>query len=196
MADYRIGDGWKTAVFFVLAVLAVCAVSYMSGRVKGRRIGHDAGYSAGYESGWNAPRPADTVWQETVRYVERPVPVQTTPAGMELLPLGTAAQMQARLDSLLAVRPDTVQVEVPVHIEAKYYAGDGYEAQVSGWHPSLDWIRIRQQTGIVTPATPAVPAAQRRVRLCVGITAGPGVLWTPEGVKAGAGVAAGLTLSF
>lgn len=194
MADYRIVGGWKTPVFFVLAVLIVCAVSYMAGRVKGRRIGYGGGYSDGYEAGWSAPHPADTEWLEVIKYVDRPVPVSSIPAGVELLPVGTLAQMQARIDSLLAVQPDTAFVEIPVPIEARYYAGEEYEAQVSGWHPSLDWIRIRQQTGIVTPATPQPP--KRGIHVSFGATAGYGIMWTPDGVRAGPGATAGLTLSF
>lgn len=190
---------WKTPVFFVLAVLIVCAVSNIVGLVRGRRIGREAGlregYEAGYEAGYAAPHPGDTIYIVDTNYHPAPVPAASKPSGTEALLLGTIAELSARVDSLRAVKPDTAFVEVPVPIETRTYREEDYEAQVSGWHPSLDWIKVYPQTAIVTQwAEP--PAPKRRPRVGFGLTAGAAGVWTPDGWKAGPGAAAGVTLEF
>ncbi len=191
MADYRID--WKTPVFFVLAVLLVCAVSYFAGRVKGRRIGYEVGYSEGFAAGWAAPHPADTATRTDTVFIDRPAPVSSIPAGVELLPVGTLAQMQARVDSLLAVQPDTAFVEIPVPIETKRYGGrpgDEYEAQVSGWHPSLDWIEVYSRTQTITSTI-----VKDAPHWSLGVTAGPGLLYDGN-LHAGLGIVAGVQFRF
>lgn len=189
MADDRMN--WKTPVFFVLAVLLVCLASYIAGRVKGREMGRQQGYSEGFEAGWSAPHPADTVFRVDTVFHDRPVPVSSIPAGVELLPVGTLAQMQARIDSLLAVQPDTAFVEIPVPIEVRQYADSTYRAQVSGWHPSLDWIEIYQKTQTITERIPDTR------RWTWGVSAGPGVFIAPDGkVRPGAGAVFGLQYRF
>lgn len=188
MADDRID--WKTPVFFVLAVLCVCVVSYFAGRVKGRRIGYEVGYSEGFAAGWAAPHPADTATRTDTVFIDRPVPVSSIPAGVELLPVGTLAQMQARVDSLLAVRPDTAFVEVPVPIEVRQYADSTYRAQVSGWHPSLDWIEVRKTTQTITSTI-----VKEAPRWSLGVTAGPGLLYDGN-LHAGLGIVAGVQFRF
>ena len=83
-----------------------------------------------------------------------------------------------------------------VEIERREYAGEDYRAVVSGWHPSLDLIEVFPKTiYIQSEVTTQQPA--KRARLGFGLTAGPAVIWTPgNGVQAGAGVAAGITLNF
>lgn len=191
---------WKTPVFFVLAVLIVCAVSNIAGLVKGRRIGREAGlrdgYAAGYADGFAAPHPGDTIYIADTNYHPAPVPAASKPSGMERILLGTIAELSARVDSLRAVKPDTAFVEVPVPIETRTYREEDYEAQVSGWHPSLDWVKVYPKTAIVTQwAEP--PAQKRRPRAGIGIAAGPGAFWTPQaGVQFGAGAVVGLTVTF
>ena len=69
---------WRTPVFFVLAVLCVCLVSYFAGRVKGRRIGWEKGAEAGYAEGYAAVHPSDTLVRVDTLLIDRPVPVYTT----------------------------------------------------------------------------------------------------------------------
>lgn len=140
----------KTAIYGAFAVLVVCLVSFIAGSVNGRRMG----WQKGYEEGWNAPHPADTEWVEREVYVDKPVPVEVIPAGVEMCPIGTVAEMRARIDSLLNLKPDTAFVEIPVPIEAKLYKDSLYEAQVSGWHPSLDWVKIKEKTAYISVPYP------------------------------------------
>lgn len=193
--------GWKTPDSFVFAVLIVCAVSNIAGRVKGRRIGREAGlrdgYAAGYADGYAAPHPSDTTYIVTdTSHHEAPTPVTAKPSGTEKMLLGTIAELMARIDSLRAVKPDTAFVEVPVPTEVKTYRGEDYEAQVSGWHPSLDWVNVYPKTIVVTQwADP--PAPKRRTRVGVGAAAGPGVFWAPQaGTQFGAGAVVGLSITF
>lgn len=83
-----------------------------------------------------------------------------------------------------------------VEIERRVYQGDDYRAVVEGWRPQLAEIAVYPktvylQTEITQPAPP-----RPRVTLGFGATAGPAVIWTPEGVKFGAGIAAGLSFTF
>lgn len=115
-------------------------------------IGKGNGYQKGYSDALSSFKSDTVVVRDTIVY-DHPVPVAVKPAGMEMYPAGTLAQMQHLLDSLSAFKPDTTFVEIPVPIETKRYGGrpgDEYEAQVSGWHPSLDWIKVNQQTAYIT----------------------------------------------
>ena len=188
-------DSRKQAVFFVLAALLVCLVANIAGGIYGRRIGRQKGYAEGFEAGYNTPHPADTVVRVDTFVVDRPVPVSVKPFGVEMLPVGTLAQMRARIDSLSSIKPDTAFVEMPVPIEVKTYGGkdgDEYEAQVSGWNPSLDWIAVYPRTITITQTIPAPP------RPCVGfaVTAGPGAVWNGKAVTGGLGIVAGLSVRF
>lgn len=192
MADDRIRD-WKTPVFFVLAVLLCCLVSYFAGRVKGRRIGWEKGAEAGYEAGYAAVHPSDTLVRVDTLLIDRPVPESSKPSGTETLLLGTIAELSARVDSLRAAKPDTAFVEVPVPIKVKTYKGEDYEAQVSGWHPSLDYIKTFPKTITITEwAEPEPPG-----RWSIGVTAGPGVFWNhADGVRPGVGAVLGVQFRF
>lgn len=164
---------WKTPVFFVLSVLLVCLASYFGGRVKGRKMGREQGFWDGYEAGWNAPHPADTVFViDTVR-IEKPVPVE---------------RVVVRSDTIAVV--DTVAfadtLYVPVPIEQVMYEDSTYRAQVSGWHPSLDWIEVYQRTQVITERIPD------KRRWTWGVSAGAGVFIGPDGkVRPGAGAIVG-----
>lgn len=174
MADNRVN--WKTPVFFVLAVLLVCLASYIAGRVKGREIGRQQGYEAGYADGWAAPHPGDTVIVRDTVLVDRPVPVE---------------RLVVRTDTLVVVDQQTDTLFVPVPIEQMTYEGEDYKAQVSGWHPSLDWIEVRKTTQIITERIPDTR------RWTWGVAAGPGVFIAPDGkVRPGAGAVLGLQYRF
>lgn len=92
-------------------------------------------------------------------------------------------------------RTDTLYMAV--EIERKTYQGDDYRAVVTGWRPELAEIAVFPktvylQTEVTQPAEPA----RRRTRAGFGFTAGPAVIWTPDGWKTGAGVAGGLSITF
>lgn len=82
-----------------------------------------------------------------------------------------------------------------VEIERRVYQGDDYRAVVEGWRPELAEIAVYPKTVYLqTEVTQQAP--QPRVRFGFGATAGPAVIWTPDGIKGGAGLAAGLTIFF
>lgn len=132
----------------------------------------------------------DTTWIYDTTVIERPVPVAVKPAGVEMLPVGTLAQLQARIDSLLSVRPDTAFVEVPVSLETKTYRGEDYEAQISGFRPSLDWVKTFPQTAYIKETV------QDTRRWTFGISAGPGILWDGRSIHGGIGAVAGVQWRF
>lgn len=142
---------------------------------------------------------ADTlVIRDTIRE-KYPVPVQSTPKGYELVKAGTLADLRAHISALeAAAAPDTVEVQIPVEIESREYGGkegDDYRAVVSGFRPSLDLIEVYPKTVYLqTEVTRQAP--RPRVRFGFGAAAGPAVIWTPDGVKGGAGIAAGLSVTF
>lgn len=98
---------------------------------------------------------------------------------------------------------DTIRLRdtlyLAVEIESREYGGkegDDYRAVVSGFRPSLDLIEVYPKT-VYVQNTVETQQSKRGARLGFGATAGPAVIWTPDaGVKAGAGVAAGVTICF
>ena len=148
---------------------------------------------AGYAAGYAAVHPSDTLVRVDTLLVDHPVPESSKPSGTEALLLGTIAELSARVDSLRAAKPDTAFVEVPVPIEVKTYKGEDYEAQVSGWHPSLDYIKTFPKTITITEwAEPPQPG-----RWSIGVTAGPGVFWNhADGVRPGVGAVLGVQFRF
>lgn len=128
--------------------LLVCGIILVGGF--GFKFGDKRGYSRGYSDGYSAYHNPDTVWKADTEYIDKPVPYEVKPSGVEMWPIGTLAQLKAKLDSLSAVTPDTAYVEIPVPIETKLYQDSTYRAQVSGWHPSLDWLEVYQKTAYIT----------------------------------------------
>lgn len=109
-----------------------------------------------------------TIIRDTVRIAE-PAVVSARPLAPVL-----AALPIARTDSGAdtASRPDTAMVVV--RPESREYAGDGYRAWVSGWHPSLDSIAFERTATIERIAVPTPPR-----RFSIGVQAGYGL--TPAG---------------
>lgn len=185
----------KAIVIGLVFVLIMCVGSYIAGRVKGREIGWNRGYAEGFAVGYAAPHPSDTSAVIDTSHYDHPEPVDVKPAqpsdnGRERLLLGTIAELQARLDSLKASKPDTAFVEIPVPIEVKTYADSTYRAQVSGYRPSLDWIEVYQRTQTITQYIDH-PAP----RWSFGVTGGLGVVWS-DGMRIGPGIVAGLQYRF
>lgn len=179
------------AKWAVLAALALCPASYIGGRVYGRRIDHDKGFSEGYEAGYFAPHPADTVFRIDTLRESYPAPVAVTPAGYELAPIGTLADLRAQVDSLAASCPDTVEVYRPVPMERQEYRKPNYYAVVSGYHPSLEHIETYNEKEYITNyVTRPAP------RWSFGATAGLGVVVDGQGAHAGPAVAVGLHYRF
>ena len=155
-------------------------------------IGRERGYGQGYSDAMNQPHKADTVWKIDTHFVEKPVPYYAEPSGVEMFPIGTLAQLQAMIDSLQSVKSDTTFVEMPVPIETKKYGGqkgDEYEAQVSGWHPSLDWIKVYPTTAYITNTK----VVQKKFG--ISVSAGPSVLWNGAW-HAGVGATFGVSYTF
>lgn len=82
-----------------------------------------------------------------------------------------------------------------VEIERRVYQGDDYRAVVEGWRPQLAEIAVFPKT-VYLQTEVTQHASRPRVRFGFGATAGPAVIWTPDGVKGGAGIAAGLSVTF
>ena len=183
-------DKVKRLIIAAFLAILFCVGCNIAGRVHGRKIGYNKGYEAGFVAGYDAPHKADTEYVDKPVYIEKPVPVEIKPAGVEMYPVGTIAQLQRQLDTLAAAKPDTAFVEIPVPVEVKTYADSTYRAQVSGYRPSLDWIEVYQRTTTITQYIDH-PAP----RWSFGATAGPGVFWSGE-VRFGIGVVVGASYRF
>ncbi|MCR5327175.1 MAG: hypothetical protein K6E37_10615 [Bacteroidales bacterium] len=150
------------------------------------KVSRKRGYSSGYSDALASIKP-DTEYVDKPVYIDKPVPVEVKPAGQEFYPVGTVAQLKKVIDSLAAVRPDTAFVEIPVPMETRHYRDEKdstYEAQVTGYRATLDWVKVRQRTAYIdipipTPVYPELlisPAAS--------------VYFDPGGLMLGGGVAA------
>ena len=148
-------DQAKTILFGLIFVLLMCAASYSAGRVKGREIGHKVGYKEGYES----PHPSDTIIVRDTLLIDHPIVVEKEKIRTEYIPLKDTIRIT---DSLY----------IPIPIEAKIYKGEDYEAQVSGYHPELDWVRVFPQTTTITQYI-----ERKTSHFGFSVTAGPGVVW-------------------
>jgi hypothetical protein len=137
------------------------------------------------------------VYVDTTIYVDKPVPVEVTPKGYELVPVGTidrvSQKIQALEDSLdkkpkIVVRDSLIYIDVPM--EQKHYGDSTYDAWVSGYHPALDSLHIHQRTAFIKVSTAAKP---KHWRVTIGPQAGYG--FTPKGWQpyAGVGITAGYT---
>lgn len=130
----------KNIIWIILVALLLVLVAYVGGRVRGSELGYDRGYQVGYDSGYVAHHPADTEFVIVPVPDPYPVPVEVTPAGYELAPIGTLAQLRDRIDSLSSAVHDTTEIYAPIQIEEKEYRKPEYYAVVRGWHPELKYI--------------------------------------------------------
>ena len=91
------------------------------------------------------------------------------------------------------IQHDSVLVEVP--IETRVYEEDSlYRAVVTGWQPELEELTIYPTTTTIT-ITETVKT--KPPKLSFGLTAGPGIVITPQGqTHGGLGITAGLQYRF
>ena len=140
----------KYATLFIVVCLAIVAAGFAC------KFARSRGYKAGWADAYASFKP-DTEYVDKPVYIDKPVPVEVKPAGQEFYPVGTLAQLQHVIDSMAAVKPDTTMIEIPVPMETKLYRDEKdstYEAQVSGYHASLDWIKVNQKTAYITVPVP------------------------------------------
>lgn len=71
--------------------------------------------------------------------------------------------------------PDSATVSIP--IEQRHYAGDDYEAWVSGWNPSLDSLLIYRPTQQITTTAQVTRWKTKRW----GLSIGAGMVASPNG---------------
>lgn len=173
---------------FVLAFCIVIGLTLAGG--VGYKFGKHDGYKSGYKDGLAAiESKTDTIWRTDTHYVDKPVPYYVKPSGVEMYPIGTLAELQSQIDSLLAVEPDTTFIEIPVPMETKTYKDSTYSAQVTGFKATLDWIEVYPKTAYITNTI-----VERR-HWGASVTAGPAVVYNGKWY-AGLGAAIGLSYNF
>lgn len=99
-------------------------------------------------AGWQERR--DTTYFHDTTFVDKPIPVEMTPLGYELIPIGTmdriAGQIRALEDSLekkprIVKKDSLIYIEVPME-QRHFTDSTTYDAWVSGYNPKLDSLRI------------------------------------------------------
>lgn len=168
----------RNAILAVFAAILFAVVCHIAGRVQGRRIGREQGYDQGFAEGYAAPHPSDTIWTRDTLVIDRPVVVERWKDKPVLVPVTDTLRV-------------TDTLYMAVQTEVKRYGGqegDEYEAQVSGWNPSLDWVKVYPATQTITQYV-----VKEAPRWSLGVTAGPAAVWNGKAVTGGIGVAAGLT---
>ena len=96
-------------------------------------------YRKGYKAALALPNKPDTVWHTDTHFVEKPIEVVKWKDREKLV------YVPVNKDSLVH---DTTYIALPR--EFKQYSGENYTAQVSGIDPTLDWLKINQQTAYIT----------------------------------------------
>lgn len=92
-------------------------------------------------------------------------------------------------DTNVASTPDSANVIIP--ITTKEYHGDGYDAWVSGYRPSLDSLNLHKRTTTITETVTVTKWKTRRW----GLSAGAGMVVTPKG-RIEPGIFIGATYTF
>jgi len=87
-----------------------------------------------------------------------------------------------------AAQPDSATVVIPM--EQRHYAGENYDAWISGYQPSLDSLNIYHPTATITETQTVTRWRTRRW----GLSVGSGVALTPRGLSPG--IFAGVTYTF
>ena len=161
--------------YLVPFLVGVCLVACM---LVTFQIGKARGYSQGYEDGTNVPVKSDTIWRTDTHFVEKPIEVWKTKEKLVYI---------AVHDTQIVHTTDSVFVAL--EREKKGYAGEDYEAVVSGIDPMLESIKVFPKTAYITNTVTT------RKKWSAGITVGPGVFYNGK-VQGGVGVVAGLQYNF
>lgn len=107
-------------------------------------------------------------------------PAVVTAAGVSIVTLPAWRPPISEADSALSVdTPDSVAVEIP--IEQRHYAGEDYDAWVSGYQPTLDSLNIYRPVTTVKETQTVTRWRTRRW----GLSVGAGAALTPRGVEPG-----------
>lgn len=162
------------AIGIIITALLAAAVGFVAGRSL------YGGKSADQTDQFVEIR-RDTVRLRDTVVIDRPV-------AAERVTVGSILARGVIVTDTCAALPDSVEVSLPV--ERVRYAGDRYEAWVSGYRPSLDSLRIYGEDKVVS----SVIARGRRTRRRWGFGAAAGVAVTFKGI--GPGIVVGLTYSF
>lgn len=134
---------------FIIIALAVCLVSYIGGCSRSCETCRRQGYADGFEAGYNTPHSADTTFVADTTADQDPVPSSVTPAGFELVPVGTVDQLLALADSLASATHDTTEIYIPVPIERQEYTKPDYHLIISGYHPRVELIEVYPTTAYI-----------------------------------------------
>ena len=172
----------KYATIFIVVCLTIVAAGFAC------KFARSRGYKAGWADAYASFKP-DTEYVDKPVYIDKPVPVEVKPAGKEMYPIGTVAQLKRVIDSLAAIKPDTTLIEIPVPMETKLYRDERdstYEAQVTGYHATLDWVKVFQKTAYINVPIPT-PVYPKFI-LSPAVTA----MVLPKDIFVGAGVEAQL----
>lgn len=151
-------------------------------------------------AGWQERR--DTTYFHDTTFVDKPVPVEVTPLGYELIPIGTmdriAGQIQALEDSLekkprIVKKDSLIYIEVPM--EQKHFTDSTtYDAWVSGYKPRLDSLRIFSAS-MQIDVTNTPPTAPRK-RFGFGIQGGMGIQYDMTDKQFGVGPYLGIGIDW
>lgn len=143
-----------------LSIIASVAAAFLVGYINGARK-HDAGPET----------PAvktDTLWRVDTVKVPKPVPVTKWLRDTTYIPVP---------DTVLVQRNDTTFVPVP--IETTRYAGEDYEAWVTGFQATLDSINIFRPTAVVEKQVPVYLNKKWGIGLQAGVTWNKDTKFTP-----------------
>ena len=161
----------------LIVAVALCALAFLGGLLLGRRWGR---------GDVEVVVERDTLTFHDTLVVDNPVPVYVTKVRTDTVRLALVDT------SCTVVTRDYARVEVP--ITRKVYEDSTYRAVISGYNANLDSIMVRSTIREIYVVR-TLKTGQKHWGL--GVTAGPGLLVTPNGaVKGGVGVAAGLTYRF
>lgn len=165
------------AFLFLGLILVFLAVPFMGGWYLGEKRAFD-----------RFQPHTDTLYIPRDTFIDRPVFVEKWRVKKDTVLLANVGT-PASEDSTAAA--DSALVEVP--IEQKVYQDSLYTAYVSGFRASLDSIRLRQPTIVITQ-TVREPSA-RGGHFGWGVTAGPSIVYSDR-IRAGLGVTAGISYRF
>lgn len=121
----------------------------------------------------------DTVTVCDTIYVRDLRPEDVASASVRIVTLPAWRPPISANDTVTVAAVDSVTVEVP--IEQRHYAGENYDAWVSGYQPSLDSLNIYRPNTTVKETQTVTRWRTRRW----GLSVGAGAALTPRGVEPG-----------